>query len=111
MKRTVVIVTLFLSLLAACGEDNVLTEGRVVGKEYDDPDTWTESYCSIYNSNGTCMIWSTREESDGPHYNIQIENRHEDEVRREWHEVSPGFYDELQGDEYVNLENESIVPR
>lgn len=83
--------------LIACGNPgpNVL-RGPVVGKEYDDPDSWITSYCTQYMKVGDvsiCIAEHTDHHEDGPHWKFQLECVVGDATRRSWVEVTQAEYD------------------
>jgi hypothetical protein len=106
---------LALVILAACSEPNVLTSGRVVGKEYDDPDEWVThgSTCIVYDDDGwTCLVAmpTSQRHFDGPHWKVQIEGSHDGKVKREWYEVTDFRYNDLEFDQRVEVQGDDLVP-
>jgi hypothetical protein len=104
VRRFVIAATLVVALLGvvACGDDgpNVLA-GRVVGMEYDDPDTWTSSYCIQYMKVGDvsiCVNEVTDTHHDDPHWKLQLECVTRDKTHRSWLEVPEHVYDETRPD-------------
>lgn len=85
------------TVFTACGDDNVLTSGKVIDKRYDDPDTWTELMCvSRDTKTYACTFWMPVDHSDGPHWFLQIQGYDTKEHRHvEWHEVSEAAYSNL----------------
>jgi hypothetical protein len=103
---------LSLVLLAACGPENVLEEGEVIDRDYDDPDTWWGSQCYAYGQNGMCTASMPVQHHDDAHWFLRIAG-YDDEgkLRREWHEVTQTLYDMGDDGLYINLSDGSIVQR
>lgn len=96
----------------ACAPPNVLEEGEVIGHDYDDPDTWTTLDCAAYGANMNCIFYMTTTHHDSAHWFLQIVGNDKDgKERKEWHEVTQTFHDEVDAGQYVHLADESIVPR
>ena len=72
-----------LLVLAACGRPT-LTAGEVVGREYDDPDTWTDTLCVSYDKNGWCTVRIPQEHHDEAHWFLTIRGPHPDPSKNEW---------------------------
>jgi hypothetical protein len=107
------VVTAVLMVMVACGEDNVLDEGEAVRLDYDDPDTYTTTICSAYTKYG-CAAWTPIVNNDPAAWYVVIKAPHPDkpgEQRTELHEISQGFYDEVELGQWINVETEEVVPR
>lgn len=108
---------LALLVLGACGEGNQLTEGDVVGKEYDDPDTerWWSSMCAARDARtGVCTMSIPVEhvDHDDAHWYLTIVGYDEDGKQlEEKHEVTQTLYDLAHNGLHVDLSDQSIVPR
>lgn len=117
-RRVIAGALLVLTLGAACAEPNVLDQGTVVDREYDDPDTSTSMYCQVYyptNPNGGgggCMIWGEDTDYDGPHWKVQVIGRDaKGKEHKEWHEVTERFYEIAKLGVVINFPNEEVVPQ
>lgn len=102
----VVLATCIVVVLAGCGTPNKLTEGKVIGKGYDDPDDWYVSGYTIQGTttctggyNNTPRTCSTSPdivipghwEHDGPHWYLKIQGIRDDgeeKAPEETHEVT-----------------------
>lgn len=96
----------------ACGAKNVLDEGEVVGKSYDDPDSWWTSMCVAYHKDGWCQVSIPVQQTDDAHWFIDIIG-YDDEgkQREETHEVTQTLYEMAQNGLTVRLSDQSIVPK
>lgn len=127
----IVLLAVGIALVAAsCGTPNKLTEGKVISKGYDDPDTidhppvyhpGTSGYTSCTGgygntprtcrtSPGTPGYWTPGYTShDGPHWYLKIEGIRgdgEDEAPVETHEVPQWQYDQLNvGDHWKKADS------
>lgn len=120
-RLIVFVAAFFISLLAVlsllgCVEGNELTQGEVLEKSYDDPDTWTEtsSYCMVRSKNGICMAYgySSYERHDGPHWSVRVVGfDDEGEERTEWHEITETLFELADVGQTVNFPNMKVVPR
>lgn len=120
MRKLVVSITASVTLGsfgAACGEPNVLTEGEVLRREYDDPDEdrWWSSQCVSYDPKTHACTFSIPVEHvdhDGPHWYVDIRGvDKEGKWREETHEVTQTLYDIALEGVYLNLNDGSIVHR
>lgn len=102
-----------LALIAlSCSDGNVLTRGEVIEKDFDDPDTGSELYCSAYRSNGVCLLWLSRDTYDGPHWKLRVVGvDDEGKERREWHEVTETLYELAEVGLTVDFPGDRVVPR
>ena len=66
-----------------------MVEGVVVGKRYDDPDTWTSFTCAAYNSKGFCTMQVPVQNYDGPHWYFELDGTNSD-GKRDHGEVEVG---------------------
>jgi hypothetical protein len=106
-----------LLLGIACGPDDPdVTAGRVVGREYDDPDTWTSSYCVVWTRIGdvpVCAYTAHEEHHDGPHWKLQLECDPEDDgkdkVYRSWTEVDEITFSSTKYDYPPNSEGNCAI--
>lgn len=115
-RRLIAGVVLALAVLAACGEGNVLEQGQVVDREYDDPDTWTTygSTCVARNRDGWCTfsIPTSSTHHDDAHWKLRVIGvDDEGKERREWHEVTETLYDIGQMGVVINFRTGQTVPR
>lgn len=107
------LVTAVLMVVVACGEDNVLREGEAIRLDYDDPDTYTSIICTAYTKYG-CAAWTPIVNNDPAAWYVVIEAPHPDkpgEQRIETHEISQGFFDEVELGQWINVDTEEIIPR
>lgn len=104
-------------LLGGCGEGNVLEQGEVVERRYDDPDTWTTygSICIARDAQtGVCTFSmpTSNTHHDGPHWELRVVGfDSEGKERREWHEVTETLYELGQVGVTVNFPQGRVVPR
>ncbi len=115
-------------ILTSCGTQNKLTEGKVIGKGYDDPDEWTTpgywqagtpgyttctgGYGNVPRSCSTTpgtpgYYVPPVDHYDGPHWYLKIEGIRGDGEKKapvETHEVPQWQYDQLsQGDHWEKV--------
>lgn len=110
MKR-IAALALLAGLMACGGEEDKLTEGEVVEKSYDDPDTWTTTICVAYGKYG-CSVWVPQQQSDGPHWFLTVVGEDaEGEQREEDHEVTQTLFDMVSEGSYVDLRDGSTASR
>ncbi len=81
-----------LLLLAACGEPNKLTHGKVIDKDYDDADTWSSYDCISHDSEGFCIAYMWNDHYEPEHYRMRIQGVDGQEDLREWHDVPEDIY-------------------
>lgn len=95
-----------------CAPPNVLEEGEVIGKDYDDPDTWTTLDCAAWDGNMRCLFYVNNTHHDSAHWFLIIRGQ---DKKGKWleerHEVTQTFHDEVDRGQYAHLADESIVPR
>lgn len=109
MKR--LLVGLAAALLA-CAPENVLEQGEVVERSYDDPDTWWSSICISYNSNGACAMSMPVQEHDDAHWELKVIGYDKDgKQRSEWHEVTETLFNLGEVGVTVNFPEMRVVPR
>lgn len=105
-----------LWVLAGCGEGNVLEEGEVIDRRYDDPDTWTThgSTCMVRSKDGWCTVSipTSTTHHDDAHWELRVVGfDDEGKERREWHGVTETLYDLAQVGQVVNFPESRVVPR
>lgn len=90
MRRIVTALAAFLCL-AGCGPQ--LTEGKVVGREYDDPDYWTtEEYYWRDPKTYLCYGYETVHHRDDAHYYLVLEDYVDNKLVRDSVEVTEHDY-------------------
>lgn len=106
------IIILPLTLLVGCGPGNVLEEGEVVGRSYDDPDRWWSSMCVSRNNNGICTVSIPVEETDDAHWYLTVVGYDkEGKQREETHEVTETLYNIGVSGVTVNFKTQEVVPK
>lgn len=98
------------AVLAACGGGNVLDGGTVVGRDYDDADSWWSVQCMAYDK-GVCTMQMPIEHHDPAHWYLTIEGRHEGKLLREDHEVSADAFYEIEDGTEVDLRDGGGIAR
>lgn len=99
------------ALLLGCAPKNVLTQGTVIEKSYDDPDDWSTLYCAAQGKYG-CTLWLPQDHHDGPHWSLRVVGRDDKgKEHKEWHEVTEVFYGEIVMGDVVNFPNMRRVPQ
>lgn len=105
MRRMMLAVVLAVVAFAGCGEGNKLEQGRILQKEYDDPDSWWTTQCVSYGKYG-CSLSIPVEEHDGPHWSVRVVGYDKDSKQyKEWHEVTETLFDEVVIGDTVNFPN------
>jgi hypothetical protein len=94
--------------LTTCGEDNVLTSGTIIEKEYDDPDTWWSTQCVVYK-NGLCQVSVPVQNTDPPRWSIRIKGNHNGDIVTEWHSVDPTEYNSLSVGDTWGIPDEEVT--
>ena len=106
------ILAAFTFAITACGPGNVLKEGEVVGRSYDDPDSWWTTMCVAYNKNGWCSVSIPIEEHDDAHWYLTVTGRDEKgKEHEEKHEVTETLWNLGQEGVTVNFDMQGVVPK
>lgn len=109
----VLISLIALIALFGCGDQNVLKQGTVVERKYDDPDSWWSTMCVAHDPKTyACTFSMPVEEHDGPHWSVKVVGYDEDgKKREEWHGVTETLYDLAQVGVVVNFPEDRVVPQ
>lgn len=87
--------------LAAC---SAISAGYVTEKEYSPAYTYPVTYCSMYSSKGSCMVWMTRQEYVPEKFTLRLVESNDlldRDAKTGWVNVSEGTYDSYEvGDWY-----------
>lgn len=102
---------ILLFALMGCVEPNVLEEGQVVKKEYDDPDDWDTSYCIYEDEDNFCYVWGTEHHHDDAHYYLKVHGTYKGKDRTETHEVTEYLFNIVSERDIVNFPNQQRIPR
>ena len=87
--------------------DHHVSQGTVIGKEYDDPDTWVTTICS-----GTPMHCTPIVNHDGEHWKLRLKGTDRiGESREVWHEVDKPVFNQAENGMDFNLDNNSWIDR
>lgn len=115
--------------LGACGGGTTLNEGKVIAKDYDDPDDWYVPGYTIHGSesctggyNGQPRLCTTSPDivipghwdHDGEHFRLKLEAPNPDKPEKPLHdtrEVSESFFNDVRVGQWVNVKTLEIVER
>jgi hypothetical protein len=79
-----------------------VSQGTVIGKEYDDPDTWVTTSCS-----GKPLHCTTMVHHDGEHWRLRIAGTDRvGEHRKVWHEVDHETFDHAEKGRQFDLDHD-----
>lgn len=92
--RKIAAALLALAVLAGCDWGNHLETGTIVGKEYDDPDTYVSNYCASFDyKTGACNLWLPMLVTNPARYLLKIHGEWNGKFRTETWNVDPATYD------------------
>jgi hypothetical protein len=87
--------------------DHHVSQGTVIGKEYDDPDTWTQMVCS-----GKPMHCTPIVHHDGEHWRLHLQGTDRVGEQHElWHDVDKGTFKQAQKGQQYDIDQESWIDR
>lgn len=107
LLKYVIWIILALLMMTGCETYDGPEVGRVVGHEYDDPDTYTTMQCYSYSSQGTCTLQMPVTHEEGPHWYLVLEG----EGRRDSWEVPEITYNEVREGQWFDTTTNNTVLR